>query len=229
MTDSPREHDLRTETGVCNGRCIGHASELSTSEWRPDSACPLHGTGQQPAQPDYDPLASKDHSEALAALTQPTYHSKSEAKRVTAMQARPGSGEAADRLRSLQRAYGCIPGIGTDLNRDVAEVLFELTAAQQRIADLHEALRGEGESAEGWTDDDYLQAAREGDADAREVGRLAGKLSIAEQRIAALESELSNERARDIHTCHDQCERPLCVAQRRIRELEHQLAVRSVS
>jgi hypothetical protein len=52
----------------------------------------------------------------------------------------------------------------------------------------------------------------------------ASALTAAQQRIAALESELSNERARNIHTCHDQCERPLCVAGRRIRELERENA-----
>lgn len=51
--------------------------------------------------------------------------------------AQPGSGKAAERLRALQRAYGCIPRIGAELNRDVAEVLADLTAAK---ADLSRAV-----------------------------------------------------------------------------------------
>lgn len=50
------------------------------------------------------------------------------------------------------------------------------------------------------------------------------RLTAAQQRIAELERDLENERARGIHTCHDQCERPLCVAQRRIAELRGCLA-----
>jgi hypothetical protein len=187
------------------------------------------GTGQQPAQP------------------KPTFHSKSEAKRVTALQAQPGSGEVVRRISDYLQTGGVDQAarevlcdaraalaaerrklaawmirhdLGTghgdtteallaELGAQVAQLLAaaqqevqrnkdgwaeafrlgiqhqdradalqtQLTTAQQRIADLHEALRGEGESAEGWTDDDYLQAAREGDADAREVGRLAGRIA----------------------------------------------------
>jgi hypothetical protein len=187
------------------------------------------GTGQQPAQP------------------KPTFHSKSEAKRVTALMQQPSSGEVKryvgritelepspvqhvvlasdfERLQSAERgklaAWMIRHDLGTghgdtteallaELGAQVAQLLAaaqqevqrnkdgwaeafrlgiqhqdradalqtQLTTAQQRIADLHEALRGEGESAEGWTDDDYLQAAREGDADAREVGRLAGRIA----------------------------------------------------
>lgn len=54
----------------------------------------------------------------------------------------------------------------------------------------------------------------------RAYDNLQQQLTAARQRIAALESELATERARGIHTCHDQCQRPLCVAQRRIAELE---------
>jgi hypothetical protein len=54
--------------------------------------------------------------------------------------------------------------------------------------------------------------------------RAEASLAAARQRIAALESELETERARGIHTCHDQCQRPLCVAQRRIAELRGCLA-----
>jgi hypothetical protein len=41
-------------------------------------------------------------------------------------------------------------------------------------------------------------------------------------RIEELERDLDNERARGIHTCHSKCQRPLCVAHRRIAELEAQ-------
>lgn len=36
---------------------------------------------------------------------------------------------------------------------------------------------------------------------------------------------LRNEDARGIHTCHDQCTRPLCVLRRRVRELEAEVKV----
>ena len=39
-------------------------------------------------------------------------------------------------------------------------------------------------------------------------------------QIATLTARIADLEARDIHTCHDQCERPLCVANRRIAELE---------
>lgn len=41
---------------------------------------------------------------------------------------------------------------------------------------------------------------------------------------AALREENDNLRAGTMHTCHDKCQRPLCVANRRIRELEAELA-----
>src|SRR5690606_307951 len=47
------------------------------------------------------------------------------------------------------------------------------------------------------------------------IVRLTQQLTAAQQRIADLESDLETERARGIHTCHDQCQRPLCVAQRK--------------
>jgi hypothetical protein len=37
----------------------------------------------------------------------------------------PSGKSAAKRLLAMQRSYGCIPGIGTDLNRDVSELLAE--------------------------------------------------------------------------------------------------------
>jgi hypothetical protein len=43
-----------------------------------------------------------------------------------------------------------------------------------------------------------------------------------DDRIEELERDLDNERARGIHTCHSKCQRPLCVAHRRIAELEAQ-------
>lgn len=58
-----------------------------------------------------------------------------------------------------------------------------------------------------------------------EIERLHSALAAAQQRIAELERELANERARDTHSCHDQCELPLCVAQRRIADAE--LALRA--
>lgn len=41
-----------------------------------------------------------------------------------------------------------------------------------------------------------------------------------EQATAALRRQIANLEARGIHTCHADCDRPLCVAQRRIVELE---------
>lgn len=49
------------------------------------------------------------------------------------------------------------------------------------------------------------------------------QLAAAQQRIAALERDLKNERARGIHTCYDQCPRPLCVAHREIADLRNRL------
>jgi hypothetical protein len=223
MTDSPREHDLRTETGCdacgepAKDRCP-HCQSLTCG----NCATCEHGNGQQPAQPDYDPLASKDHSEALAALTQPTFHSKSEAKRVTAMQAQPGSGEAVGRPISFTYNDGSGPGKegwwSCVRELDPSDSPVVPMAAYDR---LQSALTAAKADAEHWK-----QQAK---VFAKAADNERNALTAAQQRIAALEGELENERARDIHTCHDQCERPLCVAQRRIRELEHQLAVRSVS
>src|SRR5687768_18488272 len=43
-------------------------------------------------------------------------------------------------------------------------------------------------------------------------------------QIATLTARIADLEARDIHTCHDQCERPLCVANRRVAELEKDAA-----
>lgn len=77
-----------------------------------------------------------------------------------------------------------------------------LTAAQQRIADLKRL----------W------------EIDLTALTQVIAERDAAQQRITDLERDLENERARGIHTCHDQCQRPLCVAQRRIAELRGCLA-----
>lgn len=38
----------------------------------------------------------------------------------------PSVQSAVDRLMALQKAYGCIPGIGADMNRDVSLLLAGL-------------------------------------------------------------------------------------------------------
>jgi hypothetical protein len=44
------KYDLTNERGEvktsreCNGKCRGHSSEASTSEWLPDPTCPAHGS-----------------------------------------------------------------------------------------------------------------------------------------------------------------------------------------
>lgn len=43
------------------------------------------------------------------------------------------------------------------------------------------------------------------------------------QEVESLRAELENEQARGIHTCHENCQRPLCVARRRVRELEKEV------
>jgi predicted RNase H-like nuclease (RuvC/YqgF family) len=53
-----------------------------------------------------------------------------------------------------------------------------------------------------------------------EAKRLQAKNERLKQRIEGLERDLDNERARGIHTCHSKCQRPLCVAHRRIEALE---------
>lgn len=82
-----------------------------------------------------------------------------------------------------------------------------LEAAQQEIAELKEQRRN-------WLDTD-LQA--------QTLVSIQRELTVAQQRIAALERDLKNERARGIHTCHDQCPRPLCVAHREIADLRNRL------
>jgi hypothetical protein len=52
------------------------------------------------------------------------------------------------------------------------------------------------------------------------VLQLIEAIAQRDDRIEELERDLDNERARGIHTCHSKCQRPLCVAHRRIAELE---------
>lgn len=44
------------------------------------------------------------------------------------------------------------------------------------------------------------------------------------EEIDRLQDDLDNERAKGIHTCHSKCQRPLCVANRRIEELRAEVA-----
>lgn len=53
-----------------------------------------------------------------------------------ATNAEPYVQSAADRLQDMQRAYGCIPGIGNDLNRDVSELLAEHAELQRAAKTL---------------------------------------------------------------------------------------------
>lgn len=110
--------------------------------------------------------------------------------------------ELANFIDRLQSALAAAKAYSDDLETRYHTAHERLTAAQQRIAHLEARLAGERASSE--------------------CGQMA--LEMLKGRIADLESELKNERARGIHTCHDQCERPLCVAQRRIAALESGLS-----
>jgi hypothetical protein len=210
-THRETDQQPRREAGVCP-KC-GHGNRLN-GEIVHAYHCPER-TGQQPAQPE------------------PTFHSKSEAKRVTALMqpAQPGSGEVQAILAAIEKrmpwpsfhSLDCDtePPVGRITLAELRRLQSALTAERGKLAAWmirHNFVTGHGD-----TTDDLLAEL------GAQVDERAQRLTAAQQRIAALEGELENERARDIHTCHDQCERPLCVAQRRIRELEHQLAVRSVS
>lgn len=87
-----------------------------------------------------------------------------------------------------------------------------LVFAQPTIDRLQSALAAAQQDAGMWEREYRIEHGR--------VEQLTGELLAAQRRIADLESDLETERARGIHTCHDQCQRPLCVAGRRIRELE---------
>lgn len=107
------------------------------------------------------------------------------------------------RLEDAAHIAACDPDTIRELLAERDQLAAALAAAQQRIACLPADWR-EDSSLETW------------------FPFTAKQLAAAQQRIAELERELENERARGIHTCHDQCQRPLCMARRRIAELESQ-------
>ena len=55
---------------------------------------------------------------------------------------------------------------------------------------------------------------------AEELAHRDIQIEAKDQRIAELIEELDNERARGIHSCGPHCKRPLCLANKRIAELE---------
>jgi hypothetical protein len=163
------------------------------------------GTRWQPAQPQ----------------PQRTFHSKSEAKRVTALMQQPAQPNIETRIPTAAEVDERIEVVSSREYRSgfndcrlvfaqptIDRLQSALAAAQQKLSCGHPVA----------LDDSYggcvLCKYRSG------YEEYERELTAAQQRIADLESELENERARGIHTCHDQCQRPLCVAGRRIRELE---------
>ena len=99
----------------------------------------------------------------------------------------------------------------------------ETASLRVRIADLTTRLAEAERERDAYrasfakSRDDELSAAQE-------IDELLAKLAEAEQEKADTVLRMSTWEANTMHTCHEQCERPLCVANREIETLRAEVA-----
>lgn len=209
----------RTEPGVClecKGAGGGASNELCES---------CDGTGQQPAQPldvSLLPMGDPHPIDLVRAGCDPITGKPAQPRRCCRKH------EAEDlNGRIFGRLFIVCPTCRDKRcphADDCANACSQQAAQPESGEVVRASLEEEAtiESALRFSDSEYQMAFREGYIRAMTIADR--RLTATQQRIAALESELENERARGIHTCHNQCQRPLCVAQRRIVSLESALS-----
>jgi hypothetical protein len=66
----------------------------------------------------------------------------------------------------------------------------------------------------GWNDGFHINTRDEAEGLCELLNKLEGELTEAREQRDRLAEEIENLKASGIHTCHDQCKRPMCVMRR---------------